>query len=146
MIHSKPELVAIAIDTAIREGIPPEFCCAIIEILSGWNPALVEQSMDPMQYNPNLSSLKAPNARLGLLQINSQAAKDIGYKQTQMELLEPTLNVQIGCKMLKKALETTQNNADRALLCVYGYSVAGLIPKIQAKVGPYKEFIPTRPK
>jgi soluble lytic murein transglycosylase-like protein len=145
VIYQKNEICALVADIATTEGLPPEFVLAIVDTLSSFNPALVEQSMDPQQYNPALSRQIKPNERLGLLQINPEAAKDIGYKQNQQELLEPTLNVQIGCRLLKKALEITQNNADRALLCVYGYSVSSLLPRIQAKVAIYKQFLALRP-
>jgi hypothetical protein len=145
MIWQKNELVCIAADTAACEGIPPEFCCAIIDVLSEWHPERVEQSPDPMSFNPAIQRLAAPNSRLGLLQINPEAAKELGFKQSQAELLAPTLNVQIGCRLLKKSLEQCGNNADRALLVTYGYSVASLIPQIQSKVAAYKIFLAQRP-
>jgi hypothetical protein len=145
MLNSKAELAAIVADTSIAEGLPPEFIMAIVDTLSEWHPERVEQSPDPMAFNPTIQRLAVPNSRLGLLQINPEAAKELGFKQSQAELLEPALNVSVGCKLLKKSLEQCGNNADRALLVTYGYSVASLIPQIQSKVGPYKQFLALRP-
>jgi hypothetical protein len=144
MIYQKNELCRIAADTAVREGIPPEFCCAIIDVLSAWSPSLMETSPDPQIFNPALPKAQI-EAKLGLMQISSTSAKNLEYKESQMELLEPALNVQIGCKLLKKSLEQCGNNADRALLVTYGYSVASLIPQIQSKVAAYKIFLAQRP-
>lgn len=146
MIYQKNELCALVADIATTEGLPPEFVLAIVDTLSSFNPALVEQSMDPQQYNPALSRNNAPESRLGLLQIGSDAARNEGYRQKQVELLEPRLNIEIGCKLLKKALEQTNGNGERSLLIVYGYSINTMIPTIKSKIMAYREFISLRPK
>lgn len=146
MIYSKPELVAITTDIANSEHIDPAFVCSVADVLSSWNPALVEQSMDPQQFNPALARQDALESRLGLLQISSSAAKELGYtKETQQDLLSPTLNVLIGCKLLKKALAQCGQVAERSLLVVYGYSVASLIPRIRERVPIYEKFLAQKP-
>jgi Transglycosylase SLT domain len=145
VIYSKPELILLAVRVCEQEKMDSALVCSIIETLSQWNPGLVEQSLDPQQFNPAIASCKSPNARLGLLQIDSQVAKDLGYKQSQQELMEPTLNVLIGCRLLKKALSQTQGEAGRAILITYGYSVSSLIPRIYEKVKPYQDFLSVRP-
>jgi soluble lytic murein transglycosylase-like protein len=145
MIHNKSELCAIVADTATAEGIDPAFIMACVDVLSSWSPALLEQSPDPMAYNPALGRNNAPGSRIGLLQVNPEAVKELGFTETREQLFEPTFNVSVGCRLLKKALEQTGNNADRALLVCYGYSVASLIPTIRSKVAPYREFLAMRP-
>lgn len=133
-------------DVATEQGIDPALACAIVDTLSDWNPARLEQSMDPQQYNPALAAQQGPESRLGLLQFTSAQARELGFKETQEELLAPTLNVRIGCLVLKKALAQTGGEAGRALLLCHGYSIASLIPKILNKVKMYRVFLAARPE
>ena len=146
MLYNKSEICAIIADTATAEGLPPEFVLACVDVLSSFNPALIEQSLDPQQYNPALARNIAPNARYGLLQVSYEAAKEqLEFKGKPEELLAPSLNVSLGCRILKSALAQCGGNAERSLLVCYGYSINTMIPRIQGKIGAYKQFIARRP-
>jgi len=145
MLFSKPELCLVAERAALTAGIDPPICLSIIDVLSSWNPALIEQSPDPMQYNPALASQRGPEGRLGLMQITLAQSLELGLKHTQEELLEPTLNVSVGCQILKKALAQTGGEIGRAILLCHGYSVQAMIPRIRSKVEKYREFLAAKP-
>ena len=146
MIYAKNELAAIVADTAQAENIDAAFVMSIVDCLSQWNPALIEQSLDPQQYNPALARNVAPNARYGLLQVSCESAKEqLEFKGKPEELLAPTLNVSLGCRLLKSALAQCGNNAERSLLVCYGYSINTMIPRIKGKIEAYKQFIARRP-
>lgn len=146
MLWSKPEIARIVDGGATENGIDPALICSVVDVLSDWNPARLEQSLDPQQFNPALAQQIGPEQRLGLLQFTRAQAQELGFKETQEELLAPTLNVRIGCLVLKKALAQTGGEAGRALLLCHGYSIASLIPKILNKVKMYRVFLAARPE
>jgi hypothetical protein len=151
VIYSKPELVCLAESEALKQHFDPALVCSLVEVLSGWNPAKME-ARDTMASNPalqyeNPEEYQVMSHCIGLMQFTGLQARALGYTQKLEDLLQPELNLEIGIKVLINSLAVTTKRLQQALVVMYGYSIASLIPKIVSKIKPYEEFLasPLRP-
>jgi hypothetical protein len=150
LIYTKPQLVCIVEAQALKHDIDPCIPCAIIEVISQWHPEKIAphdtvSSNPSLSYNPQEFYIVASS--IGLMQFTGLQARNLDYNQTLEELCEPKLNVEIGCKLLQQSLSATTDRLERALIVMYGYRIATMIPRVMSKLKPYHDFLnsPARP-
>src|SRR5271154_3953781 len=145
MIYTKPQLVLIAEAESIKQDFDAALTCSLIDCLSSWNPALTH-SGENIVVNPSLLFRDASEANLaqthiGLMQFLGEQARHLDYEQDLDGLLGPSLNVEIGVKLLIGALASTSSELERALIVLHGYRITSLLPRIIGKIASYREFL-----
>ena len=121
------DLIALARQEAAEHQLYPELVCAICEQESAWNPWAV-------RFEPNFYDLYvAPLARAGklagetearlracswgLMQVMGQTERGHGfYGRFLVELCDPGVGLEIGCRILAARLAAAEGNVTRALL------------------------------
>ena len=85
---------------ALEEGLDPRLIEAIVEVESGGNPTAV-----------------SPAKAYGLMQLRLPTAGEVaGRPVTEQDLFDPRLNVQLGCRYLRKMLRRFGNDLRLALM------------------------------
>jgi hypothetical protein len=109
MLLTKQELAFKALSIAERTGVPGELVCAIIEVSSGWNDALIEwapqpwlREQHPVDFGGDRYWL-ALGTRYGAMQVLGQDAWMAGYKSVE-KLAVTEENLLAGCLVLGKIL------------------------------------------
>jgi hypothetical protein len=151
---NKQETAHLAIDTAIRERIPPALVCAIIEVSSQWNVALQEWEPEPWLVNSHPNDFPggeteylALGTRWGLMQFMGSRAKQSGYKgKLSWELLEPRQNIEAGCCILRNILGSRPDHPRSILMPWYGIERRAMVGPTLAVLPRMTEFVAARPE
>jgi soluble lytic murein transglycosylase-like protein len=134
------ELIALAKAKASELQLSPELVCAIVEQESSWNPwamryepAFFAKYVSLLYTNNKISASEAyaRGFSWGLGQVMGQVAREFGFEgQFLSELCEPSIGLQIMCKVLAQKLAAAEGNVERALLLYNG----GRNPRYPAEV------------
>jgi len=118
-------LLAAARRAAAAHNLDPALVCAVIEQESSWNPWAMRY--EPFFFAKYVAALYTNNkitaseayARgfsWGLMQVMGQTARELGFDATFLSALcDPDQGLAIGCKLLRKKLDTADNDTARAL-------------------------------
>lgn len=93
MSEISPEIQSIVENTSKQFSLDPALVFAIIRQESDFDA-------NSLLYEPALSDYS-----LGLMQVLYNTAKDMGFKGTQGELIQPAINIYYGCRYLKSRLD-----------------------------------------
>lgn len=117
------ELQQLAVAQAHNYGLDPALVCAMCEHESGWNPWAIRY--EPAFYLRYIASMKGlseteKTARafsIGLMQVMGQVAREQGFDGKYLtELCDPLVNLEHGCKKLKKCMTISDGDVEMALL------------------------------
>lgn len=146
MLLTKQQLAHKAIEAAEKVGVPPELVCAIIEVSSEWDAALIQWNPDfwLISQHPldvGLDKWSAMGTRWGAMQVLGQHAWHAGYK-TLERLGETEENLLAGCMFLKKILVEDER---KTLLSWFGMDGRHLANKALTILPQCKAFVEARP-
>src|SRR5262244_1673331 len=129
-ITAPPALVAIAQKHAAAHNLDLALVCAVIEQESCWNPfamryepAFFAKYVAPLYTNNKVSASEAyaRGFSWGLLQVMGQVAREFGFDAPFLSALcDPEQGIAIGCKVLRRKLDTAAGDVTRGLLAWNG--------------------------
>lgn len=116
-----PQLVALARNIAIQNGLNDALVCAIVEQESAWQPNATRY--EPAFYTRYIVPLDLPEdvgkqraTSYGLMQTMLQSVVEIGYTGNGPSLYEPAASLHWGCKLFAKKLARANGDQHLALL------------------------------
>jgi soluble lytic murein transglycosylase-like protein len=133
-LSPKPELIALAKNTANAHGLEPKVVCALIHVESAWTPEAIRY--EPGYYRrkledktrdqlvgfrphliPTIETEKVLRAcSFGLMQIMGDTARSLGYQEKWLtDLFNPQANLTLGCSFLAQILDVCKTY-EKALL------------------------------
>lgn len=146
-LNPPPQLVALAHQAATAYSLDPALVCAVIEQESAWNawamryePAFFAKYVAGLYTNNKVSASEAyaRGFSWGLMQVMGQVARETGFDAPFLsELCDPEKNIAIGCKVLRKKLDTAREDTTRALLAWNGGSNPAYAPEVLARRAHY---------
>lgn len=124
------QLLTFARKAADAQGLDPGLVCAVVEQESGWNPwamryepAFFTKYVAPLYTNNKVSASEAyaRGFSWGLMQVMGQVAREFGFEPVFLSALcDPEQGLAIGCKVLRKKIETAGGDVTRGLLAWNG--------------------------
>ncbi len=139
----KPELIKLAVATARLANLDPALVCAIVEQESNWDPWAVryEPAFDrryilPMRLRPTLEILRS--CSWGLMQVMGETARDNGFGDSPVTLLEPSTGLLIGCHVLSGDMDRAKGVLTDALLRWNGGANPSYADQVLARRANYK--------
>ena len=93
----------IVLRESLIQSVPANLIRAIIKVESDWNAQAIRQE-------PTIN-----DSSYGLMQILGRTAQDLGYIGTSEGLLNPSVNIKLGTRYLKKQLDRYENDIDAAI-------------------------------
>lgn len=139
MVYSKPEMLSMTIDQT-KDHAP--LVCALIQVLSEWQPATVNHS--PEDYVPYVNEEPEQLGTYGLMQFTGRQARESGYKGKLSDLIDPPVNLGVGIAVLRDALSRTPK-LESGLTIYLGRARANLIPAIVGLISAYEKLLAERP-
>jgi soluble lytic murein transglycosylase-like protein len=97
---------------AKKQGLPPKFALAFVEVASNWN-----------------AKKRGDDTMTGLTQIRLRTAKQFGYKGDQDELWDPETNIRWGLRYLSGAYKKVDGDQCKALMKWQGGYLADSMTK-----------------
>lgn len=143
---TRDELIAMAVTAAQAQNIDPALFCALCHHESSdWNPWSVRY--EPAFYDRYIASMKLPQtektmraASFGLCQIMGEVAREFGFTGIYLtELLDPAVNLPLGCRKLARCFQKSNGDQREALLLYNGGSDPTYPDKVLSHIGEYQE-------
>ena len=124
------QLLALARYAAEARALDPGLVCAVIEQESAWNPwamryepAFFTKYVAPLYTNNKIAATEAYARGIswGLMQVMGQVARESGFDaQFLSALCDPEQALAVGCKILRRKLDSASGDTTRALLAWNG--------------------------
>jgi soluble lytic murein transglycosylase-like protein len=140
-------LVAMASRAAAAQSIEPALVCAVVEQESGWNPWAMRYEplffakyVAPLYTNSKVSASEAyaRGFSWGLMQVMGQVARESGFDPLFLSALcDPELGLAVGCKVLRKKLDTMPGDTMRGLLAWNGGANSAYPAQVLARKAHY---------
>jgi hypothetical protein len=108
MLHSKPELVKLAVTIASDAGIDPALVCAHIDCRSRWDSGLavpVAISYLTHQNFPEPLECEHRSIVWGLMGIQGEFARSEAFAAPLPSLLSPETNIAEGCRLFLRLMQ-----------------------------------------
>lgn len=141
------QLLTLARQAADVQALDPVLVCAVIEQESGWNtwamryePAFFARYVASLYTNNKVSASEAyaRGFSWGLMQVMGQVARETGFEaQFLSRLCDAEEGLAIGCKVLRKKIDSARGNTARALLAWNGGGNAGYPEQVLARRAHY---------
>ncbi len=127
-----PQLIGLARKAAAAQSLDPALVCAVVEQESSWNPwslryepAFFAKYVAPLFTNNKITASEAyaRGFSWGLMQVMGQVARETGFDGLFLTALcDPEQGLAIGCKVLRKKLDSMGGDPMRGLLAWNGGS------------------------
>ena len=140
-------LVAMASRAAAAQSIEPALVCAVVEQESAWNPWAMRYEplffakyVAPLYTNSKVSASEAyaRGFSWGLMQVMGQVARESGFDSLFLSALcDPELGLAVGCKVLRKKLDTIPGDTMRGLLAWNGGANSAYPAQVLARKAHY---------
>jgi soluble lytic murein transglycosylase-like protein len=124
------QLVALARRAAAVQSLDPALVCAVVEQESGWNPWAMRHEplffakyVAPLYTNNKVTASEAyaRGFSWGLMQVMGQVAREAGFDPVFLSsLCDPDQGLAIGCKVLRRKLDSMAGDILRGLLAWNG--------------------------
>jgi soluble lytic murein transglycosylase-like protein len=142
-VMNREDLIKVVLAAALNADIDPALACAVVSHESSWDtwavryePAFFERYVLSMKgLNPTEMQLRAMS--FGLFQIMGQTAREQGFDGRYLTELCDPVNVNQGCRKLKRCLESEAGDVRNALLKFNG---GGDAHYPEAVLGHYQDF------
>jgi soluble lytic murein transglycosylase-like protein len=115
---------------AAAQSLDPALVCAVVEQESGWNtwamryePAFFAKYVAPLYTNNKVTASEAyaRGFSWGLMQVMGQVAREAGYDLLFLSsLCDPEQGLAVGCKVLRRKLDSMAGDTPRGLLAWNG--------------------------
>jgi soluble lytic murein transglycosylase-like protein len=124
------QLLVLARKAAAAQSLDPALVCAVVEQESAWNPWAMRY--EPLFFAKYVASLYTNNkisaseayARgfsWGLMQVMGQVARETGFDALFLSALcDPEQGLALGCKVLRKKIDSMAGDTTRGLLAWNG--------------------------
>jgi len=143
-----PKLVSLARRAATTESLDEALVCAVVEQESGWNtwamryePVFFSKYVAPL-YTTNKVGATEAYARgfsWGLMQVMGQTARETGVSALHLSMLcDPAVGLAVGCKVLRKKLETAGGDLRKGLLAWNGGANPDYADEVIARIPKYR--------
>jgi soluble lytic murein transglycosylase-like protein len=119
------QLISLARQIALENGLNDALICAVIEQESAWNPeatryepAFYEHYIAPLIASQELSQGEATGRATswGLMQVMGQVAREHGLAGPFQQLLDPATGIKWGCVVFQSKLKAASGDTYNALL------------------------------
>jgi soluble lytic murein transglycosylase-like protein len=124
------QLVVLARKAAAAQSLDPALVCAVIEQESSWNtwamryePAFFAKYVAHLYTNNKITASEAyaRGFSWGLMQVMGQVAREMGFDGAFLSgICDAEQGLSIGCKLLRKKLDSMDGDATRSLLAWNG--------------------------
>jgi soluble lytic murein transglycosylase-like protein len=141
------QLIALARQAAAAQSLDPALVCAVVEQESSWNPwsmryepAFFAKYVAPLFTNNKISASEAyaRGFSWGLMQVMGQVARETGFDGLFLSALcDPEQGLAVGCKVLRKKLDSMAGDPMRGLLAWNGGSNAAYPAQVLARRSRY---------
>jgi soluble lytic murein transglycosylase-like protein len=129
-MSAPPQLLTLAHKAAAARSLDPALVCAVIEQESSWNtwamryePFFFTKYVAVLYTNNKITASEAyaRGFSWGLMQVMGQTAREMGFDGNFLSALcDPEQGLAIGCKLLRKKIDTMDNDLTRGLLAWNG--------------------------
>jgi soluble lytic murein transglycosylase-like protein len=146
-IYTSLTLVALARRAAAVQSLDPALVCAVVEQESGWNPWAIRYEplffakyVAPLYTNNKVSASEAyaRGFSWGLMQVMGQVARETGFDPVFLSsLCDPDQGLAIGCKVLRRKLDSMAGDTLRGLLAWNGGSNTAYPAQVLARKPHY---------
>src|SRR5579859_3341056 len=145
------QLVLLARRAAAAQSLDPALVCAVVEQESAWNPWAVRY--EPLFFAKYVASLYTNNkvsaseayARgfsWGLMQVMGQVARENGFTDHYLSgLCDPAVGVDMGCRVLRKKLDSASGDTAKGLLAWNGVANPKFSVEFLSRLGSYLSLI-----
>jgi hypothetical protein len=113
---SKPELVIMAVRIAREFGLDPALICAHIDVRSKWDSGFAQPTAISYLIHQNFPDPRESEWRSiqwGLMGISGEFARVQNYTGLLPALLDPSLNLQVGCRLLSQTMQSKIDHVER---------------------------------
>lgn len=147
MTPAAERLVSLARNISQAHGLDASLVCAVIEQESSWNPWAMRY--EPLFFAKYVASLYTNNkvsaseayARgfsWGLMQVMGQVARENGFTDHYLSgLCDPAVGVDMGCRVLRKKLDSAPGDTAKGLLAWNGGANPKYAVEVLARRGSY---------
>ena len=118
---TQAELIQLARSTAVAHGLDPALVCSVVEQESGWDtwairyePGFYAHYIEP--HKPESTESRAEAFSWGLMQCMGAVARDAGHHGHIAQLCDPSVGIEIGCRILRSKLDLAKGDVRKALL------------------------------
>ncbi|HEX2712817.1 MAG TPA: lytic transglycosylase domain-containing protein, partial [Candidatus Acidoferrales bacterium] len=133
---------------AAEHQLYPELVCAVCEQESNWNswalryePRFLSKYVAPLYTAGKISATEAYSRSMswGLMQVMGQVAREHGFEGIFLpELCDPSVGLEIGCRVLAHKLGAAGGSVEKALLLWNGGANADYATEVMARAEKYK--------
>jgi len=131
---------------APKYGLDIAVVCAVIEQESDWytfayryEPAFFNRYIAPQANLHSPSEAHARSASFGLMQVMGQVARELGFTgPSLLELTDPDIGVEYGCKRLQQAFHRHGGDLELSLLDYNGGGNPQYADQVIARIQKYK--------
>jgi soluble lytic murein transglycosylase-like protein len=146
-MSAPPQFILLARQAAAAQSLDAALVCAVVEQESGWNPwalryepAFFAKYVAPLYTNYKVSASEAYARGLswGLMQVMGQVARETGFDGPFLSsLCDPEQSLDIGCKVLRKKIDSAGGDCTRALQAWNGGGNAEYAAQVLARRSRY---------
>lgn len=143
-----PKLIALARRAAAAEQLDEALVCAVVEQESSWNPWAMRYEplffakyVAPLYTNNKVGATEAyaRGFSWGLMQVMGQTARETGVSALHLSTLcDPAVGLAVGCKVLRKKLESAGGDLRKGLLAWNGGANPDYADEVIARVPKYR--------
>lgn len=142
-----PNLVSLAKQAALDEGLDPTLVCAVIEQESNWNPwairyepAFMAKYVASFYTTGKITATEAfaRSFSWGPMQVMGQVARELGYPGPLAQLCDPAVGIKWGCRHLKKKADNANGDLEKTLLAWNGGGNAAYPKQVIGRMAGYK--------
>lgn len=138
------DLVTLARTVALRDSLEPALVCALIEQESGWDPHAIRYEpafrtryVAPLGLSPTEEI--ARSISWGLMQVMGQVAREHGFTGKSLaSLCEPSVGIEIGCRVLTAKISAASGDLPRALNLWNGGGNSNYAGELLARLARYR--------
>lgn len=140
-------LIAKARSAAAAHSLDQALVCAVVEQESAWNPwamryepEFFKKYVAPLYTNQKISASEAyaRGFSWGLMQVMGQVAREAGFDAAFLSALcDPECGLSVGCRILRKKLDSEPGDVRRGLLAWNGGGNADYPAQVLARTAKY---------
>jgi soluble lytic murein transglycosylase-like protein len=138
------DLVTLARTISVRDSLDPALICAVIEQESAWDPHAIRY--EPAFRTRYVAPLGLPpteeiarSISWGLMQVMGQVAREHGFTGKSLaSLCEPSIAVEIGCRVLAAKFSAAAGDVARALSLWNGGGNSNYAGEVLARFARYR--------
>lgn len=143
-----PKLQSLARRAAAVEDLDEALVCAVVEQESSWNPWAMRYEplffvkyVAPLYTNNKVGATEAyaRGFSWGLMQVMGQTAREAGVTSLHLSTLcDPAVGLAVGCKILRKKLDSASGDTRKALQAWNGGANPDYADEVLSRLPKYR--------